>query len=102
MQKFGLDSLKTEKLSAIELEIVKEKATSLGRAGRKLRLSIEKYNKNVSADNQENFIDEIAESVWELMLQREYSVGLELESANKSRKREKVLLTPAHLGIKCP
>ncbi|RBP47156.1 hypothetical protein DFR28_10928 [Arenicella xantha] len=43
MQKFGLQRNSTRLHSAIELEIVKEQASVLGRAGKKLRLSLEKY-----------------------------------------------------------
>ncbi len=43
MQKFGLQRNSSSRYSAIELEIVKEQATVLGRAGKKLRLSLENY-----------------------------------------------------------
>ena len=54
-------------LNAIELELVKEKATALGRAGRKLRLALEKHTK----DPNEKSILNIRHAIWELMIQRE-------------------------------
>jgi hypothetical protein len=48
LQKFGLDALESEKKNALELEIAKEKSTSLGIAGKKLRDSIVKYRQSTS------------------------------------------------------
>jgi DNA topoisomerase VI subunit B len=73
MQKFGLDTLKAEKLSIIELEILQEKATSLGRAGRKLRTSLEALENSNAENNKEQLLNDVIDSVWELMLQREFS-----------------------------
>lgn len=76
MQKFGLERHASGQPNAIELELAKEKATSLGRAGRKLELSLENYNnllaKNLSEDEESRLISEISSNVWELMLQREF------------------------------
>ena len=56
--------------------MVKEQASALGRAGKKLRLSLEKYQHHLEHDlslEQENdFFNEIADNVWELVLQREF------------------------------
>lgn len=76
MQKFGLDTLKSEKLTAIELEIVKEQATSLGRAGRKLRLALEEYEKKkegCDSERKDALIENVSQGVWELILQREFT-----------------------------
>jgi len=86
MQKFGLQRNSSANLNAIELELVKEQATALGRAGRKLRLSLEHYQsiyeqidkatqttKHKQPTKQErDSIVEIANNVWELILQREF------------------------------
>ncbi|TQV68188.1 hypothetical protein FKG94_24190 [Exilibacterium tricleocarpae] len=76
MQKFGLDSLRTEKLSALELEIVEEQAGALGRAGKKLRMSLERYEsaqKNGATEaEQADLINQISSCAWELLLQREF------------------------------
>ena len=77
MQKFGLDSQRSRKLTAFEIEIFKEQATSLGRAGKKLRLSIQRLVDAPSAHHidRQGLIDAIASNVWELSMQREL-VGL--------------------------
>ncbi|MGK0375166.1 MAG: hypothetical protein ACJA2E_001642 [Arenicella sp.] len=92
MQKFGLQRNSSSQYRAIELEVVKEQASALGRAGRKLRLSLERYQSNQGTDStldiSENLeisntinlpnnlemsdIVEISNNVWELMLQREF------------------------------
>lgn len=76
MQKFGLQRNSSSRHSAIELEIVREKASALGRAGKKLRISLEnheKLSKQKKCINQEQqSIKEISNNVWELMLQREF------------------------------
>lgn len=85
MQKFGLQRKSSSQYRAIELEVVKEQASALGRAGRKLRLSLECYQKNQGPDSTldaSNILEasntseitnilEITNNVWELMLQRE-------------------------------
>lgn len=74
MQKFGLQRAHAGKQTAIELEIAKEQASALGRTGRKLRISLESYQAELDEQlNQESdLLQEIANNVWELMLQREF------------------------------
>ena len=71
MQKFGLQRTSSNRHSTIELEIAKEQASSLGRAGKKLRLSLENYQQNLHKPNQSNLIHEISSNLWELIIQRE-------------------------------
>jgi hypothetical protein len=76
VQKFGLQRSKSNLANAIELELAKEQATSLGRAGRKLKTSLEKYNdlleQSIDVKTEQSLIKEIDNNVWELMLQREF------------------------------
>jgi len=76
VQKFGLKRTSSARHTAIELEIAKEQASALGRAGKKLRLSLENYqkhiDKNLNSEQDESLLDEISNNVWELMLQREF------------------------------
>ena len=76
MQKFGLQRNQSSQLSLIEKEIIKEQASSLGRAGKKLRLSLENYEKqrhrNQNPEVSLRLIKEISNNVWELILQREF------------------------------
>lgn len=76
MEKFGLRTGAAFKNGAIELAIAKEQATALGRAGRKLRLSLEQYSKLLEKDlatgEREVAIDEISANTWALVLQREF------------------------------
>ena len=76
MQKFGLQPSRSSNHSAIELEIAREQASALGRAGRKLRISLESYervrHKNLSENEEKPYINEISENVWSLILQREF------------------------------
>lgn len=76
MQKFGLQRNSASQFSAIELEIVREQASALGRAGKKLRLSLEEYqvklDDGVSRDHRSALLKSIANNVWELVLQREF------------------------------
>lgn len=76
MQKFGLQRNNASKHGAIELEIVREQASALGRAGKKLRISLENYEKRskfeISVNQEQESIKEISDNVWELMLQREF------------------------------
>ena len=76
MQKFGLQTNRSSQHSAIELEIAREQASALGRAGRKLRISLEYYesqrHKGLSGNEENSLIKEISENVWALMLQREF------------------------------
>ena len=81
LQKFGLDSLKSEKLSALELEIAKEKSTALGIAGKRIRDSIVEYthleythsilNAAVSSDERARLLASVSANVQALIVQRE-------------------------------
>ena len=80
MQKFGLDSLKTQKLSALELELAKEKSTALGIAGKQLQNSLAKYRKSISrdgvtADQRSRLLAAVAANIQMLIVQREL-IGL--------------------------
>jgi hypothetical protein len=80
LQKFGLDSLQTGKLNALELEIAKEKATALGIAGKKLEDSIATYKKAISrpdirSEERDQHLAEVSANVSALIIQREL-VGL--------------------------
>ena len=76
MQKFGLQRTRSGKHTAIELEIAKEQASALGRAGKKLRLSLENYQRKIDqgtiVKEDETMLSEISKNVWELILQREF------------------------------
>jgi len=76
MQKFGLQTNRRSHHSTIELEIVREQASALGRAGRKLRISLESYEKqrhrNLSKKEEQILIKGISENLWALILQREF------------------------------
>lgn len=76
MQKFGLQRSRSGRHTAIELELAKEQASSLGRAGKKLRLSLEDYqsklNDELSLEQKDKLLTQISRNVWELMLQREF------------------------------
>ena len=76
MQKFGIDSLKDEKLNALELEMAKEKSSALGIAGKELRRSIELYRQSISADaaaagGRERLLDAVTTNIQALIVQRE-------------------------------
>lgn len=80
MQKFGLDSLKTQKLSPLELELAKEKSTALGIAGKQLQNSIAKYRKSISrgsvtSEERGRLLAALAADIQALIVQREL-VGL--------------------------
>jgi hypothetical protein len=86
LQKFGLDSLQSDEINALELEIVKEKLTALGIAGKRLRESIEKYtqsieNHAVSSSDRDRLLAAVSEDVQALSVQREL-VGLTHENLN--------------------
>lgn len=76
MQKFGLQTNRSSQHSAIELEITREQASALGRAGRKLRISLEHYesrrHSSLSVSEEKKLIKEVSDNVWALMLQREF------------------------------
>lgn len=76
MQKFGLDSLKSEKMTALELEIAKEKSTALGIAGKKLRDSILDYRQatsqnGVASGDVDRLLASVLANVQALIVQRE-------------------------------
>jgi hypothetical protein len=80
LQKFGLDSLKTQKLSALELEFAKEKLTALAVAGKHLQISIAKYRQCVSqtgttSDERDRLLVRLAANIQTLIVQREL-IGL--------------------------
>lgn len=86
MQKFGLDSLQSDRMNALELEIVKEKSTALGIAGKRLRESIEKYTQSfeshaVSSEDRDRLLAAVSENVQALNVQREL-VGLTHDNMN--------------------
>ena len=76
MQKFGLQRNSSNKHTALELEIAREQASALGRTGKKLRLSLEAYQRSLehdlSAQQKNKLLTEIANNVWALLLQREF------------------------------
>ena len=76
MQKFGLRAHRTVFHGLAELEIIKEQASALGRAGRKLRLSLEDFektrNQQLSCAEEQILINAISDNVWQLVLQREF------------------------------
>jgi hypothetical protein len=76
MQKFGLQRNTSLNPSSVELEIAKEQASALGRAGRKLRLSLERYqdgiDEGIEIGLREELLSDIAKDVWALLLQREF------------------------------
>jgi hypothetical protein len=76
MQKFGLYRSDKSNLNAIELEIIREKSTALGRAGKKLRVSLEQYHKRQTSSNtlsEQELLNSISLAAWELILQREFA-----------------------------
>ena len=76
MQNFGLRRHRASSNTSLELAIVKEQASALGRAGRKLRLSLERYQAFVDTQttkaSRKKLIEDISENVWALILQREF------------------------------
>ena len=75
MQKFGLDSFSGKRHSALEFEIVKEQASALGIAGRKLNEALERYyrsEKEQSEEDLEDLLNDVVDKVWGLLLQREF------------------------------
>ena len=75
MQKFGLRRVSND-FAALKLAIAKEQASSLGRTGRKLRLSLERYeigrHANLTVEEKHTLLEGISNNVWELILQREF------------------------------
>jgi hypothetical protein len=76
--------------SPLEAEIAKERATALGRAGRKLDESLERYRLLVASRATANEIDtllyDIAENLWALVVQREL-IGFVHENMRFIRER---------------
>ena len=89
MQKFGLDSISNKRYSALEFEIVKEQASALGIAGRKLQQSIARYHSliadGISPNDQERHIVEMSTNIRNLLLQREF-VGFIHENVSWIKK----------------
>ncbi|USD39291.1 MULTISPECIES: DUF6665 family protein [Ferrimonas] len=76
MQKFGLDSLRSDKYSSLESEIAKEKATTLGRAGKRLQQAIDHYYADIDGageSQRQSLVEAVTDAVWALILQREFS-----------------------------
>jgi len=67
MQKFGLQRSAYSELNAIDLEIAKEKATALGRAGKNLRQALELHSRTQSAES----LSIVRDALWQLVIQRE-------------------------------
>ena len=64
-----------ESAAGLELEIAREQAESLGRAGQRLQKSIDEFDRALQlrgdARDDEGHLREIASRAWELMVQRE-------------------------------
>jgi hypothetical protein len=77
MQRFGLDALQQPATSVLETEILKEKASALGRAGAALQGAVAVYRDEADrgwpSDNRECVTRQISESLNALMIQRELS-----------------------------
>ncbi len=81
LQKFGLDSLQSQKHSALGFEIVTLFSahlltSTLGLAGKKLRLSIQAFEnakaKEFPEGNADYLIQKMSDNFYELLLQREF------------------------------
>jgi DNA topoisomerase VI subunit B len=79
MQSFGLDSVQLQKVAAVELEILEEKASALGITGRRLEAALAEYRghrqRGAKAKSLAQLIAEIANNLQELLIQRE-SMGV--------------------------
>lgn len=75
MEKFGLDSLQSQKITALDLELIKEKASALGVAGTKLQKALDRYRFESERDwrstNQDQVLEQIRNAFSELLIQRE-------------------------------
>lgn len=74
MEKFGLDVLRDQKLSALDQEIAKEKASALGIAGKKLEQLLTEYRLKIErggSRDQPELISRIAHNLSEFLIQRE-------------------------------
>ena len=76
MQKFGLKSSQSRQHSELEIAIIREQASALGHAGKKLRLALEAYQEMLEGScNQyqvDLLLDKISIAAWALVLQREF------------------------------
>lgn len=75
MQKFGWESPRVDKLKAVELEVIKEKACTLGRTDRKLKAAIigfESLEPDSAESDKTSLLNDIADAVWALILEREF------------------------------
>lgn len=67
MQKFGLKTTNAGRHTALELELTKEQASSLGRTGKKLRLSLENYqskqHEGLSLEQNNKLLEQISNNV---------------------------------------
>jgi hypothetical protein len=83
VEKFGLVSFQKQKPGALELEIAKERATSLGLAGKKLERSLAQYRSSIKDTGEPNsrneLIARIAGQLSEFLIQREL-VGMPHEN----------------------
>jgi Family of unknown function (DUF6665) len=74
----------------LEKEIARERASALGRAGKKLEASLERYRLLVAArataQELDLLLDEIAQNVWSLVVQREL-IGFIHENLHFVRER---------------
>jgi hypothetical protein len=65
--KFGRDVRRNER-DALEAEIVRERASALGRAGRKLEASLERYRLLIASkptpEELGRLLDEVAQNLW--------------------------------------
>ena len=87
--KFGRE-LRRKEPTPLEEEIAKERASALGRAGKKLEVSLERYRllraSRATAGELDELLDEIAENLWCLVVQREL-VGFIHENLRFVRER---------------
>ena len=80
MQKFGLETVlekahRFDKFRNLEIDLLKEQSSALGRAGRKLKESIEIYEKEkikgYLQNSEEEYLQQIGNNLYSLMIQRE-------------------------------
>jgi hypothetical protein len=79
MQNLGVESVQIQKVTAVELEIMEERACALGITGRRLRVALSEYRYHrqggVRGKNLAELIAGIANNLQELLIQRE-SLGI--------------------------
>ena len=75
VKKLKLGSRRKEAAAGLELEVAREQAASLGRAGKRLQLSIDAFNRAIEREDipcdDAAHSSAIAARAWELMVQRE-------------------------------